>query len=76
MKTMTCAQMGGPCDTAIQGETKDEMMANGMTHVEAAHPEMVADIQAMSPDSPEMVAWQQNFTEEWDKTPEDASAAA
>jgi hypothetical protein len=26
MKTMTCKQMGGPCDTAFQGETADEVI--------------------------------------------------
>lgn len=33
MKTMTCKQMGGPCDTAIHGETSEEMMNNGAAHV-------------------------------------------
>lgn len=76
MKTMTCAQMGGPCDAPVQGETKDEMIANGMAHIEAMHPEMAADIKAMPHDAPEMVAWQQKFDQEWDSTPEDAPAAA
>jgi hypothetical protein len=26
MKTMTCRQMGGPCDTAFQGATADEVI--------------------------------------------------
>jgi hypothetical protein len=26
MKTMTCKQMGGPCDTAFQGNTADEVI--------------------------------------------------
>ncbi len=26
MKTMTCKQMGGPCDTAFQGNTGDEVI--------------------------------------------------
>lgn len=48
MKTMTCKQMGGPCDKAFQGNTADEVIkaqdkhlkeavANGdTTHEEAA----------------------------------------
>lgn len=75
MKTMTCAQMGGPCDAKIQGETKDEMMANGMAHLEAEHPEMAADVKAMAPDSPDMVGWQQKFNKDWENAPEDAAAA-
>ena len=26
MKTMTCRQMGGPCDTAFSGETADDVI--------------------------------------------------
>ncbi len=26
MKTMTCKQMGGPCDAAFQGNTADEVI--------------------------------------------------
>jgi predicted secreted protein len=26
MKTMTCKQMGGPCDTAFQGDNADEVI--------------------------------------------------
>ncbi len=26
MKTMTCREMGGPCDLAFQGETADEVI--------------------------------------------------
>ena len=26
MKTMTCRQMGGPCDQAFQGETADDVI--------------------------------------------------
>ena len=26
MKTMTCAQMGGPCDTAFRGNSADDVI--------------------------------------------------
>jgi hypothetical protein len=26
MKTMTCRQLGGPCDIALQGDTADEVI--------------------------------------------------
>ncbi len=57
MKTLTCAQMGGPCEEKISGNTPEEMMANGMTHLESAHPEMAADVKAAPKDSPTMVEW-------------------
>jgi predicted small metal-binding protein len=73
---MTCAQMGGTCDSAITAATKDEMMGAGMTHMEAAHPEMAADVKAMAHDDPKMVAWVEKFNADWEATPEDAAPEA
>ena len=72
MKTMTCAQMGGMCDTAMSAETKEEMMGQGMMHLEVAHPEMAASVKAMPEDAPMMVAWGQKFHKDWEALPEDA----
>lgn len=72
MKTMTCKQMGGPCEEKIQGATMEEMMNNGMSHMEQAHPEMAADIKAMPKDDPKMVEWNAKFTEDFVSTPDDA----
>jgi predicted small metal-binding protein len=74
MKTMTCKEMGGMCDTKVSGSTPDEMMGNGMTHMETAHPEMAADIKAMPKDDPKMVAWNEKFTADWAAKPEDPAA--
>ena len=38
MKTMTCKQMGGPCDAAFLGETADEVIKQQDQHLR----EMVA----------------------------------
>ncbi len=70
MKTMTCAQMGGMCDTAITAETKDEIKGKGMAHLEAMHPEMAESIKSMSNDDPMMVAWAEKFSTDWDATGE------
>jgi len=61
MKIMTCAQMGGPCDAEITGNTPDEMMANGMAHLESAHPQMATDVKAAPKDDPKMVEWSKKF---------------
>ena len=61
MKTMTCAQMGGMCEEKINGNTPEEMVANGMTHLELAHPEMAAQIKSMPTDHPELVKWHDKF---------------
>ena len=36
MKTMTCKQMGGPCDTAFSGETADELIKMQDKHLKEA----------------------------------------
>ncbi len=33
MKTMTCKQLGGPCDLALQGETADEVIKRQDSHL-------------------------------------------
>jgi predicted small metal-binding protein len=38
MKTMTCKQLGGPCDFALQGDTADEVIKAQDQHLK----EMVA----------------------------------
>jgi len=38
MKTMTCKQMGGPCDTPFRGNTADEVIKADDSHLK----EMVA----------------------------------
>ena len=38
MKTMTCRQLGGPCDHPLQGETADEVIHGQDEHLK----EMVA----------------------------------
>ena len=70
MKTMTCAQLGGPCEAKITGSTQEEFMANAMKHLESAHPEMAADVKAAPKDDPKMVEWNKKFQEDWAKTPD------
>lgn len=65
MKTMTCSQLGGMCEEKVTGNTPDEMMMNGMKHLETAHPEMAATIKAMPPTDPLMVAWNEKFMKDW-----------
>lgn len=70
MKTMTCKDMGGMCDVAMTAGTSEEMIAEGMKHIEAAHPDMAASIKAMPKDHPEMVAWYEKFMKDWEAIPE------
>ncbi len=70
MKQMTCAQMGGPatCTTMISGATADEMVANGMTHVTEAHPDMAESMKTMPKETTDK--WRADFQAKWDAAPE------
>ncbi len=70
MKMMTCRQMGGTCDAKIVGSTAEEMMMNGMKHLEQVHPEMAADVKAMPKDDPKMVEWSNKFMADFKNAPE------
>ena len=72
---MTCAEMAGPCDTSMSASTSEEMMSKGMAHLEAAHPEMAADVKATPKDDPKMVAWYEKFMQTWESKPEMATEA-
>lgn len=62
--------MGGECDTPITGATAEEMMTNGMKHLEEAHPEMAANVKAMDPADPAMTAWNEKFQADFEAAPE------
>ncbi|MGD1003482.1 MAG: hypothetical protein ABR884_02805 [Minisyncoccia bacterium] len=70
MKQMTCPAAGGPatCTGVISGNTVEEMLADGMKHVNAVHPEMADGIAKMSPE--DMAKWQADFHQKFDALPE------
>ena len=69
MKQMTCPAMGGPatCTEVLSGNTAEEMVADGMKHVEA-HPEMAAAIKKMSPE--DTTKWMAEFKPKFDALPD------
>jgi predicted small metal-binding protein len=71
MKTMTCSQLGGPCEAKMSGNTPDELMMNGMKHLESAHPQMAADVKSAPKDDPRMTEWSKKFKKDWENTPDD-----
>jgi hypothetical protein len=62
--------MGGMCDEKISGGTPEELIGNGMVHLEAAHPEMAASVKTMPKDDPMMVKWSNDFMKTWEETPD------
>jgi hypothetical protein len=72
MKQMTCPAAGGPatCTGVLSGNTAEEMMADGMKHVQEAHPEMAGDIAKMSPEA--LAKWTAEFHSKFEALPEAA----
>lgn len=69
---MTCSQMGGMCEAKIRGGTADEMIAGGMAHLEAEHPEMAQTIKSLAKDDPMLISWNSKFLKDFHSTPHDA----
>ena len=71
MKTMTCMDMGGPCEHAMTAETPEEMMKMGGDHVAStmddAHIKIAEDMKTMTPESNK--EWHDMFMARWDATP-------
>jgi len=75
MKTMTCGQMGGPCDTPIHGETAEVMMNNGAKHIQETHDEghkkVLAMMEEMRKNPQSGKEWNDDFARKFAELPED-----
>jgi hypothetical protein len=75
MKTMTCRQMGGPCDVPIHGNTAEEMMNNAKEHVHSVddegHKKVIAMIQEMQKNPEAGKEWNDKFKKDFDALPEE-----
>jgi predicted small metal-binding protein len=80
MKTMTCKQMGGPCDAPLHGNSADEVMAEGAKHIEEmaaagdeGHKQVKAMMDAMQkdPNSAENRQWFEKFSADFAALPGD-----
>ena len=67
---MTCAAAGGPatCTAVLEGNTAEEMLADGMKHVQESHPEMADGMAKMSPE--ECTKFMADFHQKFDALPE------
>lgn len=72
MKTLTCRDLGGPCDAVITGATFEEMGQHSQTHVlqeinnnDAAHKAAVEEMMKKTPEEQKtmIAAWEQKFNE-------------
>ena len=78
MKTMTCKQMGGPCDIAIHGNTAEEMMNNGADHIkkmaekgDEAHKKILMMMEQMQKNPASGKEWNDKFMKDFAALPQD-----
>jgi hypothetical protein len=77
MKTMTCKQMGGTCDTPISGKTPEGMMANGAKHLavmaadgDMGHKKILDMMEEMKTNPASGKDWYEKFVETFNAQPE------
>jgi predicted small metal-binding protein len=68
MKTMTCKDLGGPCDHRLSAATWDEMVGAMVKHVMANHPDTAKEMEKMHNEDPKK--WAAETKPKWDAAPE------
>jgi hypothetical protein len=78
MKTMTCKQMGGPCDMAFQGNTGDEVIQAQDKHLkemvekgDETHRKALEEMQARWKNPLKGMGWYLRTKKAFSKLPED-----
>jgi len=69
MKTMTCRELGGPCEQRLSAETWEAMVDAMTRHVMAKHPETAKAMEKMHNEDPKK--WVRETKPKWDAKPED-----
>jgi predicted small metal-binding protein len=68
MKTMSCKDLGGPCDAKLSANTWNEMVKKMTQHVIAHHPETAKEMEKMHDKDPKK--WGETYKPKWDNAPE------
>lgn len=78
IKTMTCKQLYGPCDTLIHGETAEEMMKNSQKHGmdmadngDADHIRVMGEMKQHMDDPEAVKQFMEKFNQDFAAQPED-----
>jgi hypothetical protein len=78
MKTMTCAQLGGPCDLGLSGETADDVIKAQDQHLreavaggDAAHEPALADMKGRWKHPIKGMGWYKDTKKAFSALPED-----
>ncbi len=78
MKTMTCRQLGGPCDAEFHAETADQVIKSQDSHLkqavkdgDAAHEQARLDMKGRWKHPKQSMAWYTNTKKTFAELPED-----
>jgi len=64
MKTMTCRELGGPCDQLLTASTWNDMVQAMTQHVLAQHPDTAKAMERMHNEDPRK--WGREMRPKWD----------
>ncbi len=67
MKTMTCKELGGPCDHKMSAASWGEMVKSMTAHVMEKHPDTARAMKKMHEEDPEK--WGHEMKPKWDAAP-------
>lgn len=67
MKTMSCKELGGECDTQLSAETWNEMVDKMTKHVMANHSDLAKRMEEMYKEDPHK--WGRTYKPKWDAVP-------
>ncbi len=68
MKTMTCRELGGPCDKELSADSWDDMVQVMTAHVMENHPETAKEMEEMHEEDPEK--WGKEMRPKWEAAAE------
>jgi predicted small metal-binding protein len=72
MKSMTCRELGGPCDQKLSATTWGEMVKKMTSHVMEKHPDTAKAMEKTHTQDPNK--WGQEMKPKWDAKPETSQA--
>jgi predicted small metal-binding protein len=67
VKTLTCRQLGGTCDTQLSAASWKEMVSVMTKHVMEKHPDVAKQMERMHNEDPEK--WGKEMKPKWDAAP-------
>jgi predicted small metal-binding protein len=68
MKTMTCRELGGPCNELLSADTWEDMVRKMTAHVMREHPSTAKEMERMHHEDPKR--WAREMKPKWEAKPQ------